>query len=83
MGYLQLLDLVLEEGLGVLEGRRFRNALKLSGLQARALVTLDDGRDLVGCRRLRDPVAGAVKRKPPAVSGRAAICASVILTPLG
>jgi DNA replication protein DnaC len=32
MGYLQLLDLVLEEELGVREGRRFRNALKLSGL---------------------------------------------------
>ncbi len=31
MGYLALLDLVLEE-IGVREGRRFRNALKLSGL---------------------------------------------------
>jgi DNA replication protein DnaC len=32
MGYLDFLDLVLEEEAGVREGRRFRNALKLSGL---------------------------------------------------
>jgi DNA replication protein DnaC len=32
MGYRELLDLVLEEEVGVREGRRFRNALKLSGL---------------------------------------------------
>lgn len=32
MGYLELLDLVLDEKTGVKEGRRFRNALKLSGL---------------------------------------------------
>lgn len=32
MGYRELLDLALEEELGVREGRRFRNALKLSGL---------------------------------------------------
>ena len=32
MGYLDFLDLVLEEELGLREGRRFRNALKLSGL---------------------------------------------------
>ena len=32
MGYRELLDLVLEEELGVREGRRFVNALKLSGL---------------------------------------------------
>ena len=32
MGYLEFLDLVLEEEVGVREGRRFRNALKLSGL---------------------------------------------------
>lgn len=32
MGYREFLDLVLEEELGVREGRRFRNALKLSGL---------------------------------------------------
>jgi DNA replication protein DnaC len=32
MGYLEFLDLVLEEETGVREGRRFRNALKLSGL---------------------------------------------------
>jgi DNA replication protein DnaC len=32
MGYLDFLDLVLEEEIGVREGRRFRNALKLSGL---------------------------------------------------
>ena len=32
MGYLDFLDLVLEEEVGVREGRRFRNALKLSGL---------------------------------------------------
>src|SRR4029453_11592239 len=32
MGYLEFLDLVLEEEVGLREGRRFRNALKLSGL---------------------------------------------------
>jgi DNA replication protein DnaC len=32
MGYLEFLDLVLDEELGLREGRRFRNALKLSGL---------------------------------------------------
>jgi DNA replication protein DnaC len=32
MGYLDFLDLLLEEELGLREGRRFRNALKLSGL---------------------------------------------------
>src|SRR5439155_17687045 len=32
MGYLEFLDHTLEEEVGVREGRRFRNALKLSGL---------------------------------------------------
>lgn len=32
MGYLDFIDLLLEEELGLREGRRFRNALKLSGL---------------------------------------------------
>jgi DNA replication protein DnaC len=32
MGYLDFLDLLLEEEVGIREGRRFRNALKLSGL---------------------------------------------------
>jgi DNA replication protein DnaC len=32
LGYLELVDLLLEEELGLREGRRFRNALKLSGL---------------------------------------------------
>jgi len=32
MGYLDFLDLVLEEEVGLREGRRFHNALKLSGL---------------------------------------------------
>lgn len=40
LGYLQLLDLVLEEEVGLREGRRFRNALNLSGLPHRK--TLDD-----------------------------------------
>jgi DNA replication protein DnaC len=35
MGYLEFLDLVLEEEVGVKEGRRFQNALKLSGLPHR------------------------------------------------
>ena len=35
LGYRELLDLVLEEELGVREGRRFTNALKLSGLPHR------------------------------------------------
>jgi hypothetical protein len=32
LGYLEFLDLVLEEEVELREGRRFRNALKLSGL---------------------------------------------------
>jgi DNA replication protein DnaC len=32
LGYLEFVDLLLEEELGLREGRRFRNALKLSGL---------------------------------------------------
>src|SRR6266581_2504098 len=32
MGYLEFVDLALEEEVGLREGRRFRNALKLSGL---------------------------------------------------
>jgi DNA replication protein DnaC len=32
MGYLEFIDLVLEDEVGVREGRRFANALKLSGL---------------------------------------------------
>lgn len=32
MGYLDFVDMLLEEELGLREGRRFRNALKLSGL---------------------------------------------------
>ena len=32
MGYLDFVDLLLEEEIGIREGRRFRNALKLSGL---------------------------------------------------
>jgi DNA replication protein DnaC len=32
MGYLEFLDLILEEEVGMREGHRFRNALKLSGL---------------------------------------------------
>ena len=31
MGYLEFVDLALEEEVGLREGRRFRNALKLSG----------------------------------------------------
>lgn len=38
--YLQLLDLILDEEVGQREGRRFRNALNLSGLPHRK--TLDD-----------------------------------------
>jgi DNA replication protein DnaC len=40
MGYLDFIDLLLEEELGLREGRRFRNALKLSGLPHHK--TLDD-----------------------------------------
>lgn len=32
LGYLEFLDLILQEEVGMREGRRFRNALKLSGL---------------------------------------------------
>lgn len=35
LGYLQLLDLLLEEEVGLREGRRFGNALNLSGLPHR------------------------------------------------
>jgi DNA replication protein DnaC len=40
MGYLEFVDLILEEEVGIREGRRFRNALKLSGLPHHK--TLDD-----------------------------------------
>jgi DNA replication protein DnaC len=40
LGYLQLLDLILEDEVGHREGRRFRNALNLSGLPHRK--SLDD-----------------------------------------
>jgi DNA replication protein DnaC len=40
LGYLEFVDLLLEEEVGVREGRRFRNALKLSGLPHHK--TLDD-----------------------------------------
>ena len=40
LGYLELLDLVLQEEVGRREGRRFRNALNLSGFPHRK--TLDD-----------------------------------------
>ncbi len=40
LGYLDFVDLLLEEEVGVREGRRFRNALKLSGLPHHK--TLDD-----------------------------------------
>ncbi|MFF4625855.1 ATP-binding protein, partial [Nonomuraea jabiensis] len=40
MGYVDFLDLVLGEEAGVKDGRRFRNALKLSGLPHHK--TLDD-----------------------------------------
>ncbi len=40
LGYLQLLDLMLEDEVGLREGRRFRNALNLSGLPHRK--NLDD-----------------------------------------
>lgn len=40
LGYLQLLDLLLEDEVGLREGRRFRNALNLSGLPHRK--NLDD-----------------------------------------
>jgi DNA replication protein DnaC len=40
MGYLDFVDLLLEEQVGLREGRRFRNALKLSGLPHHK--TLDD-----------------------------------------
>ena len=39
MGYLDFLDLLLGEELGVREGRRFRNALRLSGLPHRKTLT--------------------------------------------
>ena len=40
LGYLDFVDLLLEEEVGLREGRRFRNALKLSGLPHHK--TLDD-----------------------------------------
>lgn len=40
MGYLELVDLLLEEEVGIREGRRFRNALNLAGLPHRK--TLDE-----------------------------------------
>jgi hypothetical protein len=41
MGYLDFVDLLLEEELGLREGRRFRNALKLSGLSHHKSIDFD------------------------------------------
>jgi hypothetical protein len=63
LGYLEFIDLLLEEEVGVREGRRFRNASKLSGLPHRK--TLDRCR--CGLRH-RGPDGGALVpgRCPPA-----------------
>src|SRR5215467_5503883 len=58
LGYLDFLDLLLEEELGLRESRRFRNALKLSGLPHHK--TLDEfdfafQPDLDGGHLHRDP----------------------------
>ncbi len=61
MGYRELLDLALEEELGVREGRRFRNALKLSGLpHHKGLDEFDFGfQPTVSEKQLRELAAGA------------------------
>ena len=59
MGYLDFVDLLLEEELGLREGRRFRNALKLSGLPHHKTLDQFDfafGPDL-DTRRVRDLAA--------------------------
>ena len=56
LGYLDFVDLLLEEELGLREGRRFRNALKLSGLPHH--MTLDEFdfafQPDLGARKVRD-----------------------------
>jgi hypothetical protein len=66
MGYLDFLDLVLEEEVGVREGRRFRNALKLSGLpHHKGLDTFDFAfQPELDARKVRDLAAlGFVEAK--------------------
>ena len=71
MGYLDFLDLVLEEEVGVREGRRFRNALKLSGLPHHKGL---DGFDFafqpdLDARKVRDLAAlGFVEPRPTSAS---------------
>src|SRR5215203_6875836 len=66
MGYLEFIDLALEEEVGLREGRRFRNALKLSGLPHHKGL---DGFDFafqpdLDARKLRDLAAlGFVEHK--------------------
>ena len=66
MGYLEFLDLVLEEETGIREGRRFRNALKLSGLpHHKGLDTFDFAfQPELDARKVRDLAAlGFVEAK--------------------
>ena len=53
MGYLEFLDVALEEEVGVREGRRFANALKLSGLPHRRVWTTSTSRSSPSSRRAR------------------------------
>ena len=67
MGYLDFVDLLLAEELGLREGRRFRNALKLSGLPHHK--TLDEfdfafQPDLDARRAATSPPSSSSKRSP-------------------
>ena len=53
MGYLEFLDVALEEEVGVREGRRFQNALKLSGLPHDGVWTSSTSRSSPSSRRAR------------------------------
>jgi DNA replication protein DnaC len=70
MGYREFLDLALEEELGVREGRRFRNALKLSGLpHHKGLDEFDFAfQPQLDARKVKDLAALAF------VEGRANVC---------
>ena len=74
-GYRELLDLALEEELGVREGRRFVNALKLSGLpHHKGLDDFDFAFQRLARRpRVRPPAAPPEPQPRPETSGRSVV----------
>lgn len=56
MGYLDLVDLLLGEELGIREGRRFRNALKLSTVAEASFLCVSTTTNALMSLRRSDPI---------------------------